>query len=228
MSSETAKKPKKKTPRRHGPAERPGPEGGKRAENRRRRLRAIERAGLELFLERGVESVTIDEIVGGAGIAKGSFYRYFRDKEDLVEAIMAPVAEGVTAALAKAEQVLDEATTEAQQRAAYFELAVALAQAFIANPDPVKLYLQEGRGPAVGARRPLRQLADRVMEQTVKLTRIAREHGLLRPFPARVSALAVIGATEQLTFRVLSGEDLGDLSKVPGDLISLVMDGLRP
>ena len=44
------------------PKERPGPPGGKRDVNRKRRTHAIARAALGLFLERGVESVTIDDI----------------------------------------------------------------------------------------------------------------------------------------------------------------------
>ena len=36
-----------------------------------------------LFLERGIETVTIDEITREAGVAKGSFYRYFDDKKQI-------------------------------------------------------------------------------------------------------------------------------------------------
>ena len=37
------------------------------------------------------EAVTIDEVAREAGMAKGNFYRYFRDKADLVEAVIEPV-----------------------------------------------------------------------------------------------------------------------------------------
>ena len=37
----------------------------------------IERSALALFLERGVETVTVDDIAAAAGISRRSFYRYF-------------------------------------------------------------------------------------------------------------------------------------------------------
>ncbi|MFA9471265.1 MAG: helix-turn-helix domain-containing protein, partial [Deltaproteobacteria bacterium] len=79
-------------PRRAGPVERPGAFGGKRDINRRKRVQDLIEAGLSLFLERGIEAVTIDEVAREAGMAKGNFYRYFRDKADLVEAVIEPVA----------------------------------------------------------------------------------------------------------------------------------------
>jgi len=55
-----------------------------------------------LFRERGIKSVSIDEIVQAAGIAKGTFYLYFRTKDELLakmaEAVIARMAEAVEAA----------------------------------------------------------------------------------------------------------------------------------
>ena len=43
---------------------------------------------MRAFLERGIESVSIDDITREAGVAKGSFYRYFADKDALVGAVI--------------------------------------------------------------------------------------------------------------------------------------------
>ncbi|MGW1894518.1 TetR family transcriptional regulator [Streptomyces sp. NPDC002004] len=45
---------------------------------------AIITAAFELFLDRGYESTTIDEIVALAGVGRRSFFRYFPTKEDVV------------------------------------------------------------------------------------------------------------------------------------------------
>ena len=45
---------------------------------------AIRDAANELFLEKGVDETTVDEICEKAGISKGTFYLYFRRKEDLL------------------------------------------------------------------------------------------------------------------------------------------------
>src|SRR5688500_3148300 len=70
------------------PALRPGPVGGARDANRLARLGQLGESALELFLAEGIPYVTIDQIVERAGVAKGSFYRYFRDKEELVASLL--------------------------------------------------------------------------------------------------------------------------------------------
>jgi AcrR family transcriptional regulator len=40
-----------------------------------------------LFLERGYERTTINDVIAATGLSKGAFYHYFASKEDLLEAI---------------------------------------------------------------------------------------------------------------------------------------------
>ncbi|TYB51147.1 TetR/AcrR family transcriptional regulator [Nonomuraea sp. PA05] len=60
--------------------------------------------GEELFTTQGLKKTSLDELVGPAGIAKGSFYAFFDSKESLYLEVMlrrAPrVTAGLTAALA--------------------------------------------------------------------------------------------------------------------------------
>ena len=42
-------------------------------------------AGLDLFFEKGFEKTTIDDIIGRAECGKGTFYRYFSNKDTLLE-----------------------------------------------------------------------------------------------------------------------------------------------
>lgn len=49
---------------------------------------ALMEAALKLFSERHADGVTIDDIVGAARVAKGSFYNYFSDKDDLVVTLL--------------------------------------------------------------------------------------------------------------------------------------------
>lgn len=51
------------------------------------RLDAILSGAAKLFRDQGVAAVSIDEIVAAAGIAKGTFYLYFRSKDALLAAL---------------------------------------------------------------------------------------------------------------------------------------------
>lgn len=209
------------------PKERPGPPGGKRDVNRKRRTQAIARAALGLFLERGVESVTIDDIAREADVAKGSFYRYFEDKTELVEAIFEPVATLMRDAMQRCEEALRAADDRDSLVQAYQGLARDLIPIAIGYLDVIRLYLQENRAPGQGARAPIRALALDVEKRAVRLTEIAVQKGLLAVPDPRISALAVVGAIEQLALAFFGGRLDAPPPEVASTLIDLVLEGLR-
>ena len=207
-------------------AKRPGLPGGKRDENRRQKSDALIAAALPLFLAHGVEAVTIDDITRAAKAAKGSFYRYFASKDALVAALVAPAATDVDGALARCAERLAAAQDRGSLFAAYQELALALVPLALYRLDVMRLYLQESRGPAVGARIPLVALSTRIDEGAIRLTTIAVEHGLLDVADPRISALAVVGAIERLAFSMLSGRLDASPVDIVATLIRMVLDGI--
>lgn len=208
------------------PSERPGQAGGKRDRNRRRRTQALLDGALTLFLERGVESVTIDEIARAAEMAKGSFYRYFRDKNDLIEGLVSPIADRIDAALERCEGALDEASKNSQLFAAYSQLGLELASVLRDSPQILLLYLQENRAPRTEGRAPIVELAQRTTQRAIDMTYAARRHGLLRDLDPQVSTLVVVGAIERLLHAHLRGELEVDTGRAIQDLISLVLEGM--
>jgi AcrR family transcriptional regulator len=209
------------------PQRRPGKEGGARDRNRRERTRSLCEAAVGLFLDKGVEATTVDDITRVAGVAKGSFYRYFEGKPQLVEALFAPVEEAVVASMKRCRQALSRARTAAELKAAYAALAGELSAVMLTSPDLVRLYLQESRGPAHGGREPIRRLSDTLMEGAVTLTKAARRQGLLRELPPRVTAVAVVGAVEAMLVEHFERGSLGEPMEATAALIAMVLDGVR-
>jgi AcrR family transcriptional regulator len=68
---------------------------------------------LRLFLEKGYERTTINDVIAAASVSKGAFYHHFRAKEDLLEAIAARFAEQ---SQARAEEVLQNPKLNALER----------------------------------------------------------------------------------------------------------------
>jgi len=206
---------------------RPGPVGGKRDENRKLRRAELEKGALALFLVQGVEGTTIDDIVDRTGAAKGSFYRYYKDKRDLVDALIEPVRAGLLEAFTNAEATIARAETQPALLEAYLGLALGTSGVLFEHRQLALLYLQESRAPGVGARKPLSDMSNTISEAALRLTLTARKRGLLRPIDPRVTSLAVLGATERLLFETFRDEGFSEPLKVAEALITMVMDGLR-
>ncbi|MDP6959140.1 MAG: TetR/AcrR family transcriptional regulator [Planctomycetota bacterium] len=209
------------------PSQRPGPKGGKRDRNRQDRIQSLCRSGLKLFLASGIEGVTIDDIVGEAGVAKGSFYLYFKDKTELTEAILATMGDDLEKTFQECEVGLNSVDSSEGVFAVYQVLGARLGETMFKDVDVTRLYLQECRAPAVGARKPIALLNQFIDDRALELSEVAHRHKLLRPIQPKVSALAVVGAVEKLLFRTLQAGDLGDPLSVANDMVSLVLDGLR-
>jgi AcrR family transcriptional regulator len=214
-------------PRRAGPIERPGAFGGKRDLNRRKRVQDLIDAGLSLFLERGIEAVTIDEVAREAGMAKGNFYRYFRDKADLVEAVIEPVVSTTRDAIEECDAKLREANGRDDAVAAYAQLGNRLIGALAMHPDAMCLYLQERRAPATTARQAISDLATELDDRAMSLSQVAVDRGLVVVSDPRVSALAVLGAVEALALASVRNQLNMDPVETTKSLISIVLQGLR-
>lgn len=58
-------------------------------------------AAYNLFIEKGINNTAIDEIVRKAGVAKGTFYLYFKDKEDILEKLIIKKSADIVSAAIK-------------------------------------------------------------------------------------------------------------------------------
>jgi AcrR family transcriptional regulator len=211
------------SPKRRSPKlSRPGPKGGARDRNRQDNCERLCAAALGLFLADGSAVVTIDQICERAEMAKGSFYRYARDKSDLIAQILAPVIDETTQALARCEHALRNAGAT-PIAAIYLELARQLSQMVALHAPRVLFYLQESRAPMAAA--AIQELADRLTAQAITLTEIARDHGLIRAVDPEVSALVVLGAIDALLFAHLRRRRVRPT--VVTDLVDIVLRGIR-
>lgn len=61
---------------------------GKALENKLKKQAALMKSAYELFTTKGFSSTTIMDIAQRAGVAKGTFYLYFKDKVDIREKVI--------------------------------------------------------------------------------------------------------------------------------------------
>jgi AcrR family transcriptional regulator len=65
------------------------------ADRRESRRGALVDAAFGVFMAKGLAASSVDDIVAAAGVAKGTFYLYFKTKDDAVNAVAERVVDGV-------------------------------------------------------------------------------------------------------------------------------------
>ena len=66
---------------------------GKVEENKIQKLNALLRSSYDLFITKGIAQTSIHDIVQKAGVAKGTFYLYFKDKYEIRDRLIVKTAE---------------------------------------------------------------------------------------------------------------------------------------
>src|SRR5664279_1027979 len=154
--------------RRRGATHRPGPRSAARKERSAARREAILAAALDEFSSRGFEAARLDDVAKRAGVAKGTIYLYFRDKEslfqELIRAMLTPLV-GTIEALGAADvpiNVLAERLVDVFVREVYETR----------RKDVIRLMIAEGRRFPKLAEFYYREVLSRIIAATVSYTHL--------------------------------------------------------
>jgi AcrR family transcriptional regulator len=180
-------------------AKKPIPSPAKPAEAPRRRpiparREAILAAALEEFSAQGFSAARLDDVARRAGVAKGTIYLYFRDKEALFEELIRSVLSPVVGALELA--LRDERPVR--------QIAEMAADIFVREvygtrrKDVIRLVLSEGARFPKLAEFYYREVISRLFSAMQALLKRAADRGELRnnavvQFPQLIGAPAIVG-----------------------------------
>ncbi len=180
---------------------------------------AMMQAAVRVFADKGYQSATIRDIVDTAGVAVGTFYFYFPDKETLFVYLYDETADFLLQAIQQA--LRGRATLPKQFSAAiqaYFNIGVF-------DPAIVHLILIGG----VGAVPALVEKQAEYRESLVKIWQQPLDHalekGLIPEQNTRRSAEALAGAIDEVILNLLDHPDPQD--ELPGAIKDVTQFVLR-
>jgi AcrR family transcriptional regulator len=132
----------------------------RRREQKLHRQEEILAAGFEVFAAHGYEAARIDEVARRAGIAKGTIYLYFRDKEQLFRAVVRSLLQKRFDTIAggfkgSAEQLLRELLSRMYSQVVSNEKVRSIVRLLIAEgvrfPQLTEIYHREIIAPGMKA-----------------------------------------------------------------------------
>lgn len=185
------------------------------------RRQAILEAALDVFAAEGFAAAKLDDVADKAGVAKGTIYLHFRDKEDLFEQM---VRDAVFPVIARLEELakLPNLSAELALRAMFdvFRTQVLGTR----RKDLLRLILTEGpRFPAIAAFYH-REVVARGMKLTGELLNRARANGELSAeglarFPQLVLAPLILAVVWDGLFAAIEPLDVEGLLAVHHELL---------
>ena len=197
-----------------------GPRPETRAVQRNARREAILSAALAEFSARGFAATRLEDVARRAGIAKGTIYLYFRDKEalfqELIRAVLGPLITQFEAAAGRDVPV----RVMAEEIVALFEREIYATR----RKDVIRLIIAEGpRFPKLAAFYYTEVLSKLIVAARARLARAAerREPGAetLMRFPQLLVAPGLVAILWSSLFERFEPLDISALMRAHLDLM---------
>ena len=185
----------------------------RQAPRREKTRLALVAAGRELLAERPIDSIPVDDIVERAGVAKGSFFNHFRDKDAFAGAIAADIRAALESEVARVNAGIEDPARRVVRGVGSF-VRFALADGRAAR------ILMRGYGGAAAADHPL--------NAGLRLD-IARglADGRLSTPTLDAGVLYVVGLCQVLLVAVvLQGLDRDQAGRLTAEVLTLLLTGL--
>jgi len=145
-----------------------------RRETKKRELReAIYETAMALFLQKGFDNVTVEDITHQIEIAKGTFFNYFPNKESILLYFMRRHLEEVKDQIPR---VIKEAKTTQQKLHCLFSI---LAKMVVTNEPLVKWVLLESLRLRV-YKKEKKEVSRKILQNVVEIIREGQESGEIK------------------------------------------------
>jgi len=198
----------------------------RRKRERQQRRRSILGAAENLFAGKGFHATSMEEVADLAEVSVGTLYFYFKNKRDLLVALLDQISRKLRTIIGSEFRKAD-ATLESFSRAgrAFFH------EFCMQNPEKMHILLREsvGQGPEVEERR--RMVFDKVVDDIMgALSRISENVGFSfsSHLSIRVIVVSTVGVFERVAYQYLiwQGHSV-DLETAANDAISFLIGGMR-
>ena len=145
-------------------------------------------SAVEVWSQRGYHATSVQDIVSGAGLTKGSFYYYFTSKDDCLRDIHRDFIDGELTRLEEATAGITDPVVAIQQIIRTFLYGVREWSAY------VRIFDQEWRHVESEGSEEIRQKRDRIVQIVTEHIAAGMRQGIFKEHAnPRLGALAIIG-----------------------------------
>ena len=196
------------------------------ADARRAQLLA---AAKRVFAARGYRAANIADICEEAGVARGTIYQYFRNKRDVLIALLDDVA-------ARVKRVLRERPTVAIPRRARPPVDVIvqfcrarlreMLQEIFVDEEILRLLLREARGVDGVVDRAIAKIDGMILAEMETDIRVAQAGRIMRKAPPTLAARYLLGGVENMILAAIAADEPIDIGAIVDTAVELQLFGI--
>jgi len=191
---------------------------GPKTERGRRTLRRLLDAAAEEFGTRGYHETAISNITQSAGVGLGTFYVYFKSKDEVFKALVADMG-------ARTRHVLSESVKDAPNRLEAERLGIHAYVEFVRSHKSLYRIVMEAQFVAPEAYRAYYRTFSEAYRQQLSQ---AAKRGEISEGDDDVRVWALMGASTFLGLKFGVWEDAADVNAVSEAAADLMINGLAP
>lgn len=186
-------------------------------------------AAKRVFARRGYPAANIADICEEAGVARGTIYQYFRNKRDVLIALLDDLAARCAKVLAERPSVkvprgarLSAPLIVEFCRARLREMLTAL----FADEETLRLLLRDARGLDGVVDRAIEKIDNMILREMEADIRTAQAGRVMRKVPPTLAARYLLGGVEKMILAAIAADEPLDIAAIVDTAVSLQLFGI--
>ncbi|RME90833.1 MAG: TetR/AcrR family transcriptional regulator [Candidatus Hydrogenedentota bacterium] len=197
----------------------------KREQSKEEKRKKILQAARKVFIEKGYHSTSISDIIRQTDLARGTFYLYFRDKQEIFDELVNELFQAIT----RHVNMLDLDKLESEQDL-YHNLEITVQHLFdtlMKHREIAHIVLSTPFGTDSDFDKKIEAHHEMLFQVATVIFRKAVEKGILNADPVLLSHL-VLGGMKEIVFQwIVKGRYEGDMKKEVREIVRIYMKGAQ-
>ncbi len=186
------------------------------------RRHSILMAAKRVFARQGYHAAGVADIIAEAGIARGTFYLYFKSKREIFSSLLEHIFKAV------GEQLRDFPKNEPHQiLQTILSNVERIKDFFFQDPDLAKILIRESTALDADSSERLQEIRRVLAIRLTELVHHWQKIGILRPLDPQVIAYGIIGAVKELIEQsLISGNLSTDGGRITEEIFEVFLFGI--
>ena len=189
---------------------------------REERKKIVVRCAKAVFSQKGYYQASVSDIIQRAGIARGTFYLYFRSKRDVFNSILDELVKELEGVIKRLD--LDPSVSLLEQLKSILRSVIMLA---LEDPDMTQIVLSRAGGLDSEFDGKLREFYETVLGTIESSLQHGIELGLVRKCDTKVAACCVLGCLKEVVNHIFSdAEAISQLDQILDEVLNFGLRGV--